>query len=141
MVTVAYSSAFSQAIAILLHISIKTDKCMYEFLSTKNISEHLNIPVPTAIKVLKSLNATGITITKEGAKGGILLAKSPSEITLLDVFLAIEPGRPLFKKHFNLNVNSEVVEDLKQKVSLCLLEAETAMKDSLKKVTLYDLMH
>lgn len=136
----AYSSAFSQAIAILLHISIKTEKCMYEFLSTKDISEHLNIPVPTAIKVLKNLNAAGITITKEGAKGGILLAKSPSEFTLLDVFLAMEQGRPLFKKHLNLNVDNALVDNLKQKVSACLQDAEVAMKDSLKKVTLYDLM-
>ena len=136
----SYSSAFSQAVAILLHISIKMELCKYEFLSTKAISEHLNIPIPTAIKVLKSLNAAGITMTKEGAKGGILLAKLPSEITLLDVFLAIEQGRPLFKTNLSLNVSGERVDILKQKLSECLYDAEIAMKDSLKKVTIKDLL-
>lgn len=137
----AYSTAVSQAISILLYIHVKMEEYRYEFLSTKAISEKLNIPVPTAVKVLKSLNAAGITTTKEGAKGGVLLVKPLSEITLLDVFLAIEQGRPLFKIQTEFLVSGKQVDELREKMINSLQDAERAMKDSLQKVTLEDLLH
>lgn len=137
----AYSTAVSQAIAILLFIYFKMEEYRYEFVSTKAISEHLNIPAPTTVKVLKGLNAAGITDTKEGAKGGVLLVKPLSEITLLDVFLAVEQGRPLFKIQTDFLISSKEVDELKGKMINSLQDAEKAMKDSLKKVTLEDLRH
>lgn len=135
----SYSTAVSQAIAILLFVNFKMEECRYEFLSTRAISEELNIPAPTAVKVLKNLNAAGITETKEGAKGGILLAKPLSEITLLDVFLAVEQGKSLFRIQTDFHISSQEVDELKEKMIDSLQDAERAMKDSLKKVTLQDL--
>ncbi|MCC8122327.1 MAG: Rrf2 family transcriptional regulator, partial [Oscillospiraceae bacterium] len=82
----AYSTATFQAVSILLFIHFKSEEGLYDYLSTRTISDMLNIPAPTAVKVLHKLNAAGLTHTKEGAKGGILLAKPISEITLLEVF-------------------------------------------------------
>ncbi|MDU5950688.1 hypothetical protein GNQ08_19665 [Paenibacillus macerans] len=55
---------------------------MKNFLSTKVISEQLNIPVPTTVKVIRNLSNAKLTVTKEGAKGGIMLAKAFNGITL-----------------------------------------------------------
>jgi Rrf2 family protein len=104
------------------------------------ISEALNIPVPTTVKILKNLNAAGLTVTKEGAGGGILLTRSPADMTLLDVFLAIEQSKPLFKMPLKPNIQGEQVEQARQKISESLLQAEMAMKESLKNVTLQDLL-
>jgi len=115
-------------------------ECKYEFLTTKAISEKLNIALPTAVKILNSLTIASLTMTREGAKGGVLLAKSPSEITLLDIFLAIEHERPLFKTKFDFNISGDSVTLLKNKISNCLEEAENEMKNSLKKTKIEDLL-
>ena len=136
----SYSTATFQATAILLFIHFKSDEGLYEYLSTKVISEMLNIPAPTAVKVLNKLNAAGLTHTKEGAKGGILLTKSISDITLLEVFNAVEQGRSLFKIQHNFNIEYEKLDYIKEKGMRCLQDAEDAMKNSLDKATLSDLL-
>lgn len=137
----AYSLAMYQAISIIMLIAAKMKECKYEFLTTKVISEDLGIPVPTAVKILNSLTAAGVTLAKEGAKGGILLAKSPSEITLLEIFILLEHERPLFKTGLNFNIHGEEVDILKNRVQISLDDAEKAMKKSLEKVTIEDLMN
>lgn len=136
----AYSISISQGISIVVYIAAKMKECKYEFLTTKAISEKLNIALPTAVKILNSLTIAGLTMTREGAKGGVLLAKSPSDITLLDIFLAIEHERPLFKTKFDFNISGDNVTLLKNKISDCLQDAENHMKNSLKKTTIEDLL-
>ncbi|WP_379129693.1 RrF2 family transcriptional regulator [Paenibacillus sp. sgz500958] len=137
----AYSTALSQGISILLYIHGITEEGCSSFLSTKVISEQLNIPAPTTVKVIRNLNNAKLTIAKEGAKGGILLAKPLSEITMLDVFLAVEPGKALFKMHTDVSLQRSGVEVVKQRISDHLQAAETVMENYLKKVRLTELLN
>ena len=137
----SYSLAVSQAVAILLYICHKTDNERYKYLSTKSISDFLKIPIPTAAKVMKSLSAKGLIITKEGAKGGMQLAKEPSEITLLDIFTAIEQERPLFKVQTDYLYDYDIVMKLRDNIIKSLNNAEMSMKEELAKVSLKDLMN
>ncbi|WP_341277977.1 Rrf2 family transcriptional regulator [Paenibacillus sp. FSL H8-0537] len=137
----SYSTALSQGIAILLYIhSIAEENCS-TFLSTKVISEQLNIPVPTTVKVIRNLNNARLTLAKEGAKGGILLAKPLVEITLLDVFLAVEPGKTLFKLHTDTTLQGKEVDAVKQKIASSLQTVEMDMQNNLKEVRLTDFLH
>ena len=136
----SYSTATYQAVSILLFIHFKSDEGLYDYLSTKIISDMLNIPAPTAVKVLDKLNAAGLIHTKEGAKGGILLAKPISDITFLDVFNAIEQEKPLFKVQHDFNIKYEKLDSIKKMGVNCLQDAENAMKASLNKTTLSDLL-
>ncbi|AOZ91192.1 RrF2 family transcriptional regulator [Paenibacillus crassostreae] len=137
----AYSTALSQGISILLYIHSITEEGCYNFLSTKVISEQLNIPAPTMVKVIRNLNNARLTVAKEGAKGGILLARPISEITLLDVFLAVEPGKTLFKLHTDVTLQGKEVDEVKQKIANSIQAAEIAMQNSLKEVRLTDLLN
>ncbi|WP_379151076.1 RrF2 family transcriptional regulator [Paenibacillus sp. sgz5001063] len=136
----SYSTALSQGISILVYIHGISEENCANFLSTKVISEQLNIPVPTTVKVIRNLNNAKLTIAKEGAKGGILLARPLSEITILDVFLAVEPGKALFKLHTDVTLQGKEVNEVKQKISDSLEAAEIAMQNQLKKVRLTDLL-
>lgn len=136
----AYSISISQAISIVVYVAVKMKDCNYEFLTTKAISEKLNIANPTAVKILNNLTVAGLIMTREGAKGGVLLSKSPSEITLLDIFLAIEHERPLFKTKFDFNISGENVTSLVNTIAKCLDDSEKEMKNSLKRTTIEDLI-
>ncbi|WP_010254776.1 RrF2 family transcriptional regulator [Treponema primitia] len=134
----AYSTEFSRAISIGILINIKMEEFGFEYVSTKVLANHLKIPVPTVVRILKSLNAAGITTTKEGSKGGVLLAKPIAKITLLDIFLALEHGH-LFKTEMNFIVEDPRSEHFKEVLMGCMQDAEDAMKQSLAKTTLADI--
>lgn len=136
----SYSVSISQAISIVVYIAVKMKECKYEYLTTKAISEKLNIALPTAVKILNSLTMAGLTMTREGAKGGVLLAKASEDITLFDIFLAIEHERALFKTKFDFNIEGDNVTSLKNKIAVCLVDAEDEMKNSLKKTKISDLL-
>ncbi|BCJ99574.1 RrF2 family transcriptional regulator [Anaerocolumna chitinilytica] len=134
----AYSTEFSRAITICLLINQKMDEYGFEFVSTNTIAEFLKIPAPTVVRILRSLNAAGLTATKEGAKGGVLLAKPIAEITLLDIFLSVEHGS-LFKMDIDFLIEDSRIDNLKSLIAGYMEDAEIAMKESLKKTTLTDI--
>lgn len=143
----AYSLSMYQAVSIVLFIATKMEECRYEYLTTKSISGLLGIATPTAVKIINNLNVSGITMAKEGAKGGILLARPLDQITLLDIFLALEHGRPLFKTGMNFNFDKADEDEwrprlniLEDRVQGSLSSAEKAMKESLGNITIKDIM-
>jgi len=137
---VSYSMAFSQAITILIYVCIKMVNDRLEYSSTKAISAYLNIPFPTVVKVLKSLNDAGLIHTKEGAGGGIMLARDAGEITMLDIFMAVEQKKPLFKRNFNFSEQNVQIEKLTENIKNTLQSAEDAFKNTLSQQTLKDLI-
>jgi len=136
----AYSSEFIRAITIVLFIHIKMGEYKFEYVSTKTISEYLMIPAPTVVRILKSLNDAGVTTTKEGSKGGILLSNPISQITLLDIFLAVERG-PMFKTQIDFAPKRPQDENAMGTIAGYLQDAESAMKESLRKTTLEDVFN
>ena len=63
-----------------------------ERLSVNDICEREEITAPFAYKILKKLQKAKMVRGYRGVHGGYSLKKSVSEITLLDVYLAIDPG-------------------------------------------------
>lgn len=135
-----YSLAFSQAIITVLYIADKVQQGIYDFVPTQELSDSLNIAKPSAVKILQNLNRAGIIETREGAKGGVRLAMDPSEITILDIFNAIEYNRSLFKTTLRFRVTGKKPEQGRQAVSEVLTSAEEAMKANLKETTIADLL-
>ena len=61
-----------------------------ELLVTKQICDVEYIPQPYAYKILKKLEKAGLVKGQRGANGGYRLAKPNDEITIYDVYVAIE---------------------------------------------------
>ena len=136
----SYSLSFSQAIFVVLFVGDKVAQDYFDFVPTKEISTSLNIPSPTAVKILGNLANAGIIETREGARGGVRLAKTAKEITLLDVFNAIESGKPMFRQDHQLRVTGKKPTRAHQSVYAVLTDAEEGMKSRLAKTTIADLM-
>ncbi len=136
----SYSLAFSQAIMTVLFVGDKVEQGFFDFVPTKEISESLNIARPTAVKILGNLASVGIIETREGAKGGVRLAIAPADVTILDVFSAIETGKAMFRHDFELRVTGEKPTRAQEAVLTILNEAEAAMKDRLAQTTIAELL-
>jgi Rrf2 family protein len=58
--------------------------------STSQIAEDQEIPLSFLAKIIAQLSVAGLLQTMRGARGGVMLARPPEEITLLDVVEAID---------------------------------------------------
>ena len=137
----SYSLSFSQAIVTVIFVADKVQKGMFDFVPTKELSESLNIARPTAVKILSNLTGVGIIETREGAKGGVRLAVTPDEITILDIFEAIETGKPMFRHDYRLRGTGSRPTRVQASVLTILNSAEAAMKVELDSMTMADLIN
>ncbi len=136
----SYSLGFSQAIVATVYIADKVEQGFYEFTPTTQLAKDLNIPRPTAVKILQSLNQEGIIETREGAKGGVRLAKAADQVTVLDIFIAVERERPLFQTRLNIRATGSKPTLAQEAIGTLLTDAEAAMKNELNQTTIADLM-
>ena len=67
-------------------------------LSVSDICEREAITAPFAYKILKKLQNAGIVQGYRGVHGGYALKKDPAELTLYDIYSAIESLTVLLKK-------------------------------------------
>lgn len=89
--------------------------------------------------VLGQLKAAGI-VTVEPGVGGASLARDPVQITLLDVFHAVEERESLFRFHDNPNPECPVGRNVHAVLGKSLAAVDDAMEAQLAATTLADLM-
>ncbi|MDX2226473.1 MAG: Rrf2 family transcriptional regulator [Verrucomicrobiae bacterium] len=102
------------------------------------ICEVEKIPRSFLAKIFQSLSKAGLVKSRQGAGGGFQLTKKPAEITVLDVFEAIE-GKMAFQRCLE-----EVPDCLRvESCSLCAVfsEAQNKVAEVFARTTLHDLMH
>ena len=58
--------------------------------ATSQIAQEQHIPPSFLAKIISQLSIAGLLQTSRGARGGVTLAKTPDDITLLDVVEAID---------------------------------------------------
>jgi Rrf2 family protein len=58
--------------------------------STSQIAEEKDIPLSFLAKIIAQLSVAGLLQTMRGARGGVTLARTPHEISLLEVVEAID---------------------------------------------------
>ena len=68
-----------------------------EAVSSRRMAEFYGLPPAYLSKLLKLLVRTGILDATTGPRGGFRLARSPDDITVLDVMEAVEGRSPLFQ--------------------------------------------
>ena len=90
--TVIFSKTCELGLQAVLFLSIKKQQRIFNALE---ISQELKVPKEYVSKVLQILTERGIVGSKKGKSGGFYLAKSPSQIKLIDIVEAID-GLELF---------------------------------------------
>ena len=58
--------------------------------ATSIVARHQHIPPSFLAKIISQLSIAGLLYTSRGARGGVMLARDPWEITLLEVVEAID---------------------------------------------------
>ena len=132
----------SSRLTIAIHILTAIDtfqnnyKVTSEFLATS-----INVNAVIIRRTMQSLKGAGLIEVKRGT-GGMAIAKPMNQITLLDIFNAVEPlenGR-LFHFHENPNTACPVGRNIHAGLDDKLFSIQAAMEDKMKSITLEDVV-
>lgn len=88
-----FSKACEYGIRAMLFLATKEDN---QPVRVREIAESLKIPIPFLSKIVHSLSRNHLIHSQKGPGGGVTLAKSPSDVTLLQVVEVID-GLDLFR--------------------------------------------
>lgn len=124
-------------------------------LALVGLTEHYNNHMPTSAEIADSVNTNPVVIRRivsllknsglvsvRAGKGGVGLLKSPSMISLLDVYKAIQTDQnaSVFDYHHNTKQSCPIGSTINSVLSSKLDTAQKKMEDELSRYTLYDVM-
>ena len=130
------TSRFTVAVHTLLVIHYFEGK---EKTTSEFIAASVNVNPVVIRRTLLSLKAAGMVEVKAGS-GGASIAKDLKGITLFDVYRAVDSVYgDIFHFHENPNPACAVGKNIHAVLDTHLADAQRALENELKKVTLYDL--
>ena len=132
----------SSRFTIAVHTIILIETMKNEMKVTSDlIASSVNVNPVVIRRILQQLKAAGIVKVKRGS-GGADLAKSPKDITLLDVYNAVESieDGQLFHFHENPNEMCPVGRNIHKIMDERLLEIQKAMEDKMQAMKISDVM-
>lgn len=127
----AVNTQFSIAIHILVAIG-SSDKD----LTSATLASSVNAYPSFVRRILSKLAKAGLVQTAKGKMGSCSLAKTPKEITLLDVYQAVEAPKAFAIHSYPTQKTCDVSCKIKKSMEKVQDKAQTAMEESLKKTTL-----
>lgn len=131
------STKFSDSIHILSFIYIYKDKIQ---LSSDNIARSVEISPVMVRKIMSQLNKAGLLETKHGSAHPQL--KRPIEdISLLDIFLAVEDNHHLFTIDYETNPECIVGGNIQTTLNQYYDEIEVAAKAKMDSIKLADIIN
>lgn len=131
---------FSSRLTIAAHILLCIETFKDDYKITSNfLASSINTNPVIVRNILGLLSSAGIVEIKAGV-GGASLAKSPNEITLLDIFKAVEKEEALFHFHENPNQECPIGRNVHSVMDGKLENIQSAMENEMAKITLYQLI-
>ncbi len=125
-----------QSFAVAMH-SVSVLACMSPKLVTANfIAENISVSPVIVRRTLAHLVKNGTVISQLGLKGGYLLAKAPSKITLLDILKAVRQNGEFTRRHGFPLANCEEGLAIGKVLEKIYSEADQAMYKYFEAVTL-----
>jgi Rrf2 family protein len=131
----------SSRFAVSVHILALLDSGEGEPLTSEYIAGSVNTNPAVVRRILSRLARAGLTTSRLGAGGGSLLARPAAEITLRDVYRAVECEGPLFALHHEEpNHACPVGRNIQAVLERATGAAQEALEDALGERTVADVM-
>lgn len=132
-----FSSRLPVAVHILLAIVEFEGK---EKTTSTFLAGSVNVNPVIIRNTLGQLKTAGLVTVKAG-EGGASLAKDPKDITLMDIFNAVEKKEALFHFHENPNPECPVGKNVHAVLDRRLFSIQEAMRKQMESITLQDLIN
>ncbi|HEU5374175.1 MAG TPA: Rrf2 family transcriptional regulator [Ktedonobacteraceae bacterium] len=128
---IATNSQFAIAIHILTLLAQSPD----EPVTSERMAGSINTNPVFVRRILGHLSRAGLVASQSGVGGGWRLRREPAEITLLEVYQAVQEGHLLSLHHSTPNPDCLVGRNIQRSLMHCFGEAEQAFEQTLARQT------
>lgn len=125
-----FKASVEYGMRAVLYLAQKGSIC-----SSREVAEEMSIPRDYLIQLAQLLRNAGIIHARPGKNGGYILAKDPSEISMLDVFNALQNERPRSER-----TEAEGASDLLQNITAACSAIEREMEEYMSSITLQNMI-
>ena len=130
----------SSRFTIAVHVLIVIEAFHRDYKTTSEfIASSVNVNPVVIRRVLQQLKKAGIVEVQRGT-GGASLAREPEEITLLDVYQAVDSVNKgqLFHFHENPNTDCPVGKNIHKAMDKRLVDIQSSMENQMKSISVGD---
>jgi Rrf2 family protein len=133
-------SVKSVQFTVAVHIMAALGYQPGEEICSATLAESVNADPTFVRKSLSKLSKAGLVVTKQGESGASTLARTPRQITLLDIYRASAAPLAFAIHSYPVDKRCPVSRHLKECMSEVLSQAQFSFERSLAKITLADLV-
>ena len=134
------SSRFAVAVHILTLAMLARSEAGEELVTSERMADSVDTNPVVIRRILGSLRKAGLVVSQPGPHGGWRLARPPEQMTLLDVYRALE-DEPIFALHHHPPSPSCIVgRHMPSVLGNVFREAESAMERKLAEFTVAEVI-
>ena len=127
---VHFKASVEYGMRAVLYLAEKGSIC-----SSREVADEMSIPRDYLIQLAQLLRNAGIVHARPGKNGGYSLAKDASEISMLDIFNALQNDRPRSERK-----EAEDASDLLQDITAACSAVEREMEEYMSSITLQNMI-
>lgn len=128
--TVHFKASVEYGMRAVLYLAEKGSIC-----SSREVADEMSIPRDYLIQLAQLLRNAGIVHARPGENGGYSLAKDASEISMLDIFNALQNDRLRAERK-----EAEDASDLLQDITAACSAVEREMEEYMSSITLQNMI-
>lgn len=128
--TVHFKASVEYGMRAVLYLAEKGSIC-----SSREVADEMSIPRDYLIQLAQLLRNAGIVHARPGKNGGYSLAKDASEISMLDIFDALQNDRLRAERK-----EAEDASDLLQDITAACSAVEREMEEYMSSITLQNMI-
>ena len=132
------SSRFAVAIHIMTLAQIVCGEHVGELVTSERMADSVNTNPVVIRRIMGSLREAGLVVSQPGPGGGWRLARSPEQITLLDIYRAVEREPRLAFPIRPPSDDCPIGSNMQRVLERHFHDAELAMEATLRQVTMAD---
>ena len=125
-----FKASVEYGMRAVLYLAEKGSIC-----SSREVADEMSIPRDYLIQLAQLLRNAGIIHARPGKNGGYILAKDASNISMLDVFNALQNDRPRSERK-----EAEDASDLLQDITATCSAVEREMEEYMSSITLQNMI-
>lgn len=125
-----FKASVEYGMRAVLYLAEKGSIC-----SSREVADEMSIPRDYLIQLAQLLRNAGIIHARPGKNGGYTLAKDASNISMLDVFNALQNDRPRSERK-----EAEDASDLLQDITAACSAVEREMEEYMSSITLQNMI-
>jgi len=128
------NTQFSIAVHILVGIA------KYGKVNSNELAESVNANPIFIKRILAKLSSSGLVSSSSGRNGGSVLARQAENITLLDVYKAVEAPKAFMVHSYPKNMSCKISAHIQNAMGEVLDDVQTVLEEKLKSTSIKNML-